>query len=117
MSNPAPNSKRSALSCFAAGAVALTLLVAIPVFALSIEGFRGRFADAPDVNESLGWYFLVMGMVICLPATLITLVALYFHRTDQRIDPGRCQNCGYDLRGSRHSMVCPECGKSIDGAH
>ena len=31
-------------------------------------------------------------------------------------DPGKCQGCGYDLRGSLESGRCPECGRSFDPA-
>ncbi len=27
--------------------------------------------------------------------------------------PGHCPACGYDLRGSKQSTTCPECGEAI----
>ena len=31
-------------------------------------------------------------------------------------DEGTCESCGYDLRGSTASAVCPECGVAVDVA-
>ena len=31
-----------------------------------------------------------------------------------RARPGRCHVCDYDLRGSGHAMICPECGTPFE---
>jgi rubrerythrin len=33
-------------------------------------------------------------------------------RRHRRRRNGRCEDCGYDLRGSDDSSVCPKCGAS-----
>lgn len=40
-----------------------------------------------------------------------TLVVYSWYR--QRHPPGHCRACGYDLRGSKGSATCPECGEAI----
>ncbi len=43
-----------------------------------------------------------------------TLVAVKWIRSHPA--PGCCAACGYDLRGSKQSTTCPECGEGIAGA-
>lgn len=40
------------------------------------------------------------------------MMALYAWLT-RRYPPGHCPACGYDLRGSKGSATCPECGEVI----
>jgi hypothetical protein len=37
-------------------------------------------------------------------------------RRRRRRKAGRCESCGYDLRGNPHSPVCPECGREMQNA-
>ena len=34
-------------------------------------------------------------------------------RSVRRVKEGRCESCGYDLRGSTHCEDCPECGVDL----
>jgi hypothetical protein len=36
------------------------------------------------------------------------------YRTHYRISHGLCPECGYDLRGSKHPCICPECGRPFE---
>ncbi len=47
--------------------------------------------------------------------TVVLLTAVptaWIWRRDQPLAPGRCEKCGYDLRGAAHA-ACPECGTVI----
>ena len=54
----------------------------------------------------------VLHVVIPLwvPFLLLSVLTVWLWRTD-RVPPGHCPHCRYDLRGIRGS-VCPECGGS-----
>ena len=61
-------------------------------------------------------YFLLI--VVLEPLTLLGLVSLPFsllwhRRRRYRERHGLCLKCGYDLRGSVGSSLCPECGDAI----
>lgn len=62
---------------------------------------RTHFSGLPDyLRISIPFWFLVL--LPALPATWL------WYRGHTHA-PGLCPTCGYDLRGTKHS-VCPECG-------
>jgi hypothetical protein len=76
---------------FGSGIVAL---VAIPVYVyLYLNHLR-----APLLNLAVGFWIL------------LTMLGRYWEARTQapRLDDGRCQHCGYDLRATPDR--CPECG-------
>jgi hypothetical protein len=59
-------------------------------------------------------------MVPSWPFSLLFGVVLSVHcrsawRKARRLRQGQCLGCGYDLRGSKHSQRCPECGGGAAG--
>ncbi len=52
-------------------------------------------------------FWIIMSVLAPWP-----MLALY-SRFNRRYPPGHCPACGYDLRGSKGSATCPECGKPI----
>ena len=59
-------------------------------------------------------------VALAIAALMVGLVAAHeyrkrqeFLREDRQRD-GQCERCGYDLRGSGHAMVCPECGTPFE---
>jgi hypothetical protein len=71
---------------------------------------------------AVAWGICVMlfgpaGFVIALTAVLLINHFAYDrprYRTHYRIAHGRCPQCGYDLRGSKHACICPECGRPFE---
>ncbi|MEO0474370.1 MAG: hypothetical protein AAF085_00175, partial [Planctomycetota bacterium] len=61
-----------------------------------------------DSGTSPLLYGLAFTAIAAAPFMTITYMRL---RTNQR--PGYCTNCDYDLRGSRGSYSCPECGTKV----
>jgi hypothetical protein len=43
----------------------------------------------------------------------LSVIAFFVLPNAPQLKLGRCAQCGYDLRGSRISAVCPECGTPI----
>ena len=41
-------------------------------------------------------------------------ISLDRQRRERWPKEGRCAACGYDLRGSSHAMICPECGMPFE---
>ena len=75
-------------------------------------GFSSLFVD---VNRQVGPSAFVSNVV--LPFWLLLLLsaiptAWLWHRDRQRIRPGLCTRCGYDLTGNT-SGVCSECGEKL----
>jgi len=48
--------------------------------------------------------------LLAMSAPIVTFVVLVF--STRRVRLGWCDGCGHDLRGSRLSGACPECGRS-----
>jgi predicted amidophosphoribosyltransferase len=85
----------------------------IPYYA----GFFGRLWKRVWLEQGTrAWrrvgYFVLMAVLE--PVMLLALVPLAFRwRRWYRAYHRLCLRCGYDLRGSRHSEVCPECGEAV----
>jgi len=83
----------------------------------AILAFRGELDVGRLSGSAAGWLCLVGAVVCALPFAICGAMLLADSRTRQPTPVGICADCGYDLRGSQESGVCPECGRPIDGAH
>lgn len=91
-----------------------------PVFVRAL-GPRWEFAGLSYRTGSTGtkrYYNRALHRALVLPMWLVTLallpppliMAARLIRTRRRRQLGLCLRCGYDLRGSKDSARCPECG-------
>jgi len=76
---------------------------------LGFQSTRGRLATMQLHIIAIPFWFLFLPSAI-LP--VLWFVSL--RRRRRRARSGRCLNCGYDLRESKHK--CPECGTAIQPA-
>jgi len=72
--------------------------------------------------ESLGWYHReVYGLRLWVVDGILWLCCcMSFGRAVRhncRARKGLCVNCGYDLQGSKHSSLCPECGAAAEDSN
>jgi hypothetical protein len=89
-------------------------------WALMMRFFGGRaasrFGRNEDVFQNVG--FLAMTALcwgwLCRPILLFNLAR--YQRFAAAMPSTTCFACGYDLRGSSHSAVCPECGTKVVAA-
>jgi hypothetical protein len=74
-----------------------------------IQGARG--VQGPMDFDPVVMAFIVAGMILAVVILItgIILTVILWQRL-RRVAPGRCVNCGYDLRGNLNSYSCPECG-------
>ena len=78
-----------------------------------IDGGIGFFFPRIErhVDGPFEGLFLVV-VPLWLPFTLAAIpTAILWHRDRRTVKPGRCRQCGYDLRASK--KTCPECGAPI----
>ena len=80
------------------------------------HGFLHRGGGTGPYALWLNWHFKSWSSVwfVEIPVWMLLLVVagptVWLWRTERRVRPGHCPNCGYDLRGL-NGGVCPECGK------
>ena len=100
---------------------------------LENQGFLHRRGDTGPFALWLNWHFRSWSQIwfVEIPVWMLLLVVagptVWLWRTDRRVKPGHCQNCGYDLAGlggdvgrgeevdsetrpTGRKGVCPECG-------
>jgi hypothetical protein len=65
--------------------------------------------------ESLTWALLIADVYVVL-ATIVAVRRAFDMRRRRQQDRGLRAQCAYDLRGSRASAVCPECGTATPWA-
>lgn len=93
----------------------MLLLIAVPAYGAVLVRL-----DWALVHSSLDRYFhpyVFAGAILRFAGTIsmIAMVVLADYRsiwTTNRLPPGCCQRCGYDLRASPGAQ-CPECGEQI----
>jgi len=80
-----------------------------PVAQWEIERlFKGWVPDWPSAEwRGTGGHLVAPFWFVLLVS--VPLTAFWWYR--DRLRPGYCRQCGYDLRASKKK--CPECGKSI----
>ena len=94
--------------------VAVTAWGAFPYFEMSEAGAVGT--GGTPVPQTRGERFVWQGIPKCLAITLILeglLLALHRAIVAAGRLRGRCDECGYDLRGLS-SIRCPECGHPFE---
>lgn len=65
----------------------------------------------PTGRDLPGWTVMPFWLLLVLPACALVLIFVWTMPAKRRL--GKCQQCGYDLRGSPGQ--CPECGNhSVD---
>jgi hypothetical protein len=80
-------------------------LVAVATLTVRLRAeFRGQITTPFIAGMILMWTSVV--------AALIATVVFWYR--NQRIPPGHCQTCGYNLTGNT-SGRCPECGQPVEG--
>ena len=73
-----------------------------------------HFLDAYHWGFGYGWAESTLLIPHWFLALLFAIFpAVWIRRRRNRIPPGHCQKCGYDLRASEER--CPECGTAIPG--
>lgn len=73
-------------------------------------------ATQPLTMKSLGfaapWWFVTAASVV---VSTVAYRSLWRGTRRRRRTAGRCESCGYDLRGAAHER-CPECGEPVAAA-
>ncbi len=77
------------------------------VFILIDAGVMRKPPHTPDWVVPLVWGLTAIAFLI--PGVIVW----YSLRRTWRSSPGYCTACGYDLRGSKGSTNCPECGEAL----
>ncbi len=76
------------------------------------------FHGSADRSADLSWWWF--GTPLWLPTASLLLATAAAWRLDaiarRRARAGCCAKCGYDLRGLRDGVVCPECGAAAASA-
>jgi hypothetical protein len=83
----------------------LSFEVPVVEYDRTLDGWWSRYQSVRYVELPL-WLPL---LIVALPT------AFMFYRDRNRIPPGHCSTCGYNLTGNV-SGVCPECGQSCNSS-
>ena len=94
---------------FLASGVLFTALMSVAILALvfSDPWLREEFDGVTnDDLRGLAIHVILLGGVAVLTRLVTRVIAARFRHAPGTV----CNRCGYDLRGSRMSTHCPECG-------
>ena len=74
-------------------------------------GFLGVGAVHPMMGATGGWFYILIPFWTVFIA-VATPTAILWYRHRNRLIPGFCSKCSYDLTGNE-SGICPECGTEV----
>lgn len=93
----------------------LIFVSGLPIAACGLVPLSERVSD--HYNSAMANPFMIgvamiaVGLTPSAIATIRVLIRLNRQiRSDERWRNGLCPDCGYDLRGTRSVVQCPECG-------